>query len=46
VLSDYGLGEWQYYALYPQTRHLPAQARAFIDFMARHYGDTGDAVQP
>lgn len=43
VLPEYALGEWQYYALYPQTRHLPPQARAFIDFMAQHYGAGGGA---
>lgn len=37
ILPDCTLGERHYYALYSQTRHLPPQARAFIDFMARHY---------
>ncbi|WPO99776.1 LysR family transcriptional regulator [Pseudomonas sp. HR96] len=39
ILPDCSLGERHYYALYSQTRHLPAQARAFIDFMAHHYAD-------
>jgi len=37
ILPGFTAGRRHYYALYPQTRHLPAQARAFIDFMAEHY---------
>jgi len=38
VLPHYRAGASHYYALYPQTRHLSPRTRAFIDFMARHYG--------
>ncbi|KAI3590746.1 Transcriptional regulator, LysR family [Cupriavidus sp. U2] len=38
VLPQYHAGASHYYALYPQTRHLTPRARAFIDFMAEHYG--------
>lgn len=38
VLPQYHAGNSHYYALYPHTRHLTPRARAFIDFMAEHYG--------
>lgn len=38
VLPQYHAGNSRYYALYPHTRHLTPRARAFIDFMAEHYG--------
>lgn len=38
VLPQYHAGVSHYYALYPQTRHLAPKVRAFIDFMADHYG--------
>lgn len=38
VLPQYHAGSSHYYALYPHTRHLAPRARAFIDFMAGHYG--------
>ncbi|PLQ00666.1 LysR family transcriptional regulator [Cupriavidus pauculus] len=38
VLPQYHAGTSHYYALYPHTRHQNPRARAFIDFMADHYG--------
>lgn len=38
VLPHCNAGASHYYALYPHTRHLAPRARAFIDFMAAHYG--------
>lgn len=38
VLPQYRAGTHHYYALYPRTRHVNPRARAFIDFMAAHYG--------
>ncbi|WP_087721865.1 LysR family transcriptional regulator [Pandoraea sp. PE-S2T-3] len=38
VLPQYRMGAHHYYALYPRTRHVNPRARAFIDFMAVHYG--------
>lgn len=40
ILPGCTLGELHYYAMYPQSRHLPPQARAFIDFMAQHYSNS------
>lgn len=37
VLPQYTLGDRQYHALYPHTRHLPGKVRAFVDFMVEHY---------
>lgn len=37
VLPQYRAGIYNYYALYPRTRHVNPRARAFIDFMAAHY---------
>jgi len=38
VLTDYQWYEMNIYAVYPQTRHVPARVRAFIDFLASHFG--------
>ncbi|MGV8919378.1 MAG: LysR family transcriptional regulator [Pseudomonas sp.] len=38
ILPQYTLGQRHYYALYPHAKHLPAKVRAFVDFMADHYG--------
>ncbi|CAG9244284.1 LysR family transcriptional regulator [Burkholderia diffusa] len=38
VLPNCTLGSRCYYALYPQTRHLAPKVRAFVDYMAAHYG--------
>ena len=40
VLTDYQWYAMNIYAVYPQTKHVPARVRAFIDFLASHFGDT------
>ncbi len=40
VLMDYQWYAMNIYAVYPQTRHVPARVRAFIDFLVSHFGDT------
>ncbi len=40
VLTDYQWYAMNIYAVYPQTRYVPARVRAFIDFLVSHYGDT------
>lgn len=40
VLRDYQWYAMNIYAVYPQTRHVPARVRAFIDFLVSHFGDT------
>ena len=37
ILPNYSMGEWRYYALYPQSRHLAPKVRAFVDYMADFY---------
>jgi len=39
VLTDFKWYAMNIYAVYPQTRHVPARVRAFIDFLASHFGD-------
>ena len=38
VLRDFGWQELAVYAVYPQTRHLSARARAFIGGLQKHIG--------
>jgi DNA-binding transcriptional LysR family regulator len=38
LLCDYGWPEQAIYTVYPQTRHLSARARAFIDFVRERIG--------
>jgi len=40
VLRDYQWYAMNIYAVYPQTKHVPARVRAFIDFLASSFGDT------
>lgn len=39
ILTDYKWYEMEVYAVYPQTRHLSAKTRAFIDFLVNRFGD-------
>ena len=39
ILTDYKWYEMEVYAVYPQTRHLSAKTRAFIDFLVNQFGD-------
>jgi DNA-binding transcriptional LysR family regulator len=39
VLTGYQWYAMNIYAVYPQTRHVPARVRAFIDFLVSHIGD-------
>jgi DNA-binding transcriptional LysR family regulator len=39
VLTDYQWYAMNIYAVYPQTRHMPARVRVFIDFLVSHFGD-------
>ncbi len=39
VLTDYQWYAMNIYAVYPQTKHVPARVRAFIDFLTSHFGD-------
>lgn len=39
ALTDYQWYAMNIYAVYPQTRHVPARVRAFIDFLASHFGE-------
>lgn len=39
ILTDYKWYEMGIYAVYPQTRHLSAKTRAFIDFLVARFGD-------
>jgi DNA-binding transcriptional LysR family regulator len=39
VLMDYQWYAMNIYAVYPQTKHVPARVRAFIDFLVSHFGD-------
>jgi len=38
ILTDYRWSELAIYAVYPQTRHLSARARAFIDYLRKQIG--------
>jgi DNA-binding transcriptional LysR family regulator len=40
ALTDYQWYAMNIYAVYPQTRYVPARVRAFIDFLISHFGDT------
>lgn len=40
VLTDLQWYAMNIYAVYPQSKHLPARVRVFIDFLASHFGDT------
>jgi len=40
VLTGYQWYAMNIYAVYPQTRHMPARVRAFIEFLASHFGGT------
>ncbi|MEH6557331.1 MAG: LysR family transcriptional regulator [Oceanicoccus sp.] len=40
VLTDYQWYAMNIYAVYPQTKHMPARVRAFIDFLVSSFGDT------
>jgi len=40
VLREYQWYAMNIYAVYPQTKHVPARVRAFIDFLASNFGDT------
>lgn len=39
VLTDFQWYAMNIYAVYPQSKHLPARVRAFIDFLAAHFGE-------
>lgn len=39
LLSDYRPPSVSLYALYPQTRHLSAKVRLFVDFLVARFGD-------
>jgi DNA-binding transcriptional LysR family regulator len=39
ILTNYQWYEMGIYALYPQTRHLSAKTRAFIDFLVDRFGE-------
>lgn len=39
VLTQYQWYAMSIYAVYPQTKYMPARARAFIDFLVSHFGD-------
>mgnify|MGYP000132328074 CR=1 FL=1 len=39
VLTDYQWYSMNIYAVYPQTRYVPARVRAFIDFLVSHFGE-------
>jgi len=39
VLTDYQWYAMNIYAVYPQTRYVPARVRVFIDFLVSHYGE-------
>ncbi|NRB38057.1 MAG: LysR family transcriptional regulator [Pseudomonadales bacterium] len=39
VLTDYQWYSMNIYAVYPQTRYVPARVRAFIDFLSNHFGE-------
>lgn len=39
VLTDYQWYSMNIYAVYPQTRYVPAKVRAFIDFLSSHFGE-------
>jgi len=39
VLTDYQWYAMNIYAVYPQSKHLPARVRAFIDFLVSHFGE-------
>jgi DNA-binding transcriptional LysR family regulator len=38
ILSDYRAPEISIYAIYPETRHLSAKVRLFIDFLIERFG--------
>ncbi|MEH6651752.1 MAG: LysR family transcriptional regulator [Motiliproteus sp.] len=40
VLTDFQWYAMNIYVVYPQSKHLPARVRAFIDFLSSHFGDT------
>ena len=39
VLTDYEWSPLNAYAVYPENRHLPQRVKAFVDFLADHFGD-------
>jgi len=39
VLTEYQWYAMNIYAVYPQTKHVPARVRTFIDFLVSHYGE-------
>ena len=39
LLTDQQWYSMNIYAVYPQTQHVPARVRTFIDFLASHFGD-------
>src|SRR5450830_908597 len=44
ILPNYSLGQRHYFALYPQSRYLAPNVRAFVDYMADFYASQGQAV--
>jgi DNA-binding transcriptional LysR family regulator len=40
VLLDYCWNDLHAWAVYPQTRRLPARVRALIDYLAEAFGET------
>jgi len=38
LLADWKPPELGIYAVYPQTTHVPPKVRAFVDFLAGHFG--------
>tara|TARA_B110000444_G_C18745093_1_gene549873 strand:- start:648 stop:1196 length:549 start_codon:yes stop_codon:yes gene_type:complete len=40
LLTDYQWNPMGVFAVYPQTKHMPTRARAFIDFLVSSFGDT------
>ncbi|TRY31299.1 LysR family transcriptional regulator [Aliiglaciecola sp. M165] len=39
VLTDYQWFDMDLYAIYPQTRHVSARVRTFIDFLSQRFGE-------
>jgi DNA-binding transcriptional LysR family regulator len=39
LLTEYSLGEFNSYAIYPHTRHLSHRVRAFVDFLVERFKD-------
>ncbi|EYS87944.1 LysR family transcriptional regulator [Cupriavidus sp. SK-4] len=46
VLPDYPLADTGIYAVMPQRRLVPPRVRAFVDFLARRFGDNPPWEQP